>query len=105
MRKQFGSHDRLATKLGTSRQTIIRWERGSFPRAYVEQLRELGVPEELLTQPQPEDRFEGLERRVELLEDLGRESAGSIRRLERLVRRGFEIRLAELESRVRNLEG
>jgi transcriptional regulator with XRE-family HTH domain len=34
LRKQAGSHDKLAAKVGTSRQVIIRWEKGtSKPRA------------------------------------------------------------------------
>jgi transcriptional regulator with XRE-family HTH domain len=28
LRKQAGSHDRLATRVGTTRQVIIRWEKG-----------------------------------------------------------------------------
>jgi transcriptional regulator with XRE-family HTH domain len=28
LRKQAGSHDRLAMKLGTTRQVVIRWEKG-----------------------------------------------------------------------------
>lgn len=33
LRKQAGSHDRLATKLGTTRQVVIRWEKGQRPSA------------------------------------------------------------------------
>lgn len=33
LRKQAGSHDKLAAKVGTSRQVIIRWEKGQKPSA------------------------------------------------------------------------
>jgi transcriptional regulator with XRE-family HTH domain len=34
------SHDKFAAALGTSRQTVIRWERGMIPRAYAQALSE-----------------------------------------------------------------
>lgn len=33
LRKQAGSHDKLAAKVGTTRQVIIRWEKGQKPSA------------------------------------------------------------------------
>jgi DNA-binding XRE family transcriptional regulator len=32
------SHDKFAAALGTSRQTVIRWEKGMIPRAYAQAL-------------------------------------------------------------------
>lgn len=34
----FMSHDDFAKAIGTSRQTVIRWEGGSTPRAYAERI-------------------------------------------------------------------
>jgi hypothetical protein len=34
------SHDKFASALGTSRQTVIRWERGTIPKAYSQALSE-----------------------------------------------------------------
>lgn len=33
LRKKAGSHDKLAVKLGTTRQTVIGWEKGKQPNA------------------------------------------------------------------------
>lgn len=45
-----GSHDRLAALLGTSRQTVIKWENGtSFPNGgYRGKLVAIGIPARLL---------------------------------------------------------
>lgn len=48
LRVAAGSHDKLAAALGTSRQRVIAWESGAYPRAFVSQLRDLGVPDRLL---------------------------------------------------------
>lgn len=67
LRVEVGSHDKLAAKLGTTRNSIIRWEKGAYPREYVDQLRELGIPERLLGQAAPairRDRVEALEEEV-----------------------------------------
>lgn len=44
-----GSHDKLAAMLGTSRQTIIGWQNGTFPKpGYRDKLIAVGVPARLL---------------------------------------------------------
>lgn len=66
LRKAHGSHDKLAQRLGTSRQTIIRWEKGSRPDLfYRTQLIELGVPEDLLERRVSQDELDRRLRRVE----------------------------------------
>jgi transcriptional regulator with XRE-family HTH domain len=47
LRKHHGSHERLAKALGTSRQRVIDWEKGAYPRDYVDGLIREGVPAEL----------------------------------------------------------
>lgn len=45
LRQQAGSHDKLARKLGTSRQQVINWEKGAEPKTYAEKLGEIsGFP-------------------------------------------------------------
>lgn len=39
-----GSHDKLAKRLGTSRQTVINWEQGTFPDRYRDKLIAIGIP-------------------------------------------------------------
>jgi transcriptional regulator with XRE-family HTH domain len=68
-----GSHDKLAAELGTSRQSIIAWEKGRFPEDYVAQLRDLGVPARLLTRvsrDEVEARLRAVEAEVAALRDL-----------------------------------
>lgn len=48
-REAAGSHDKFARLLGTTRQTVIAWEKGTFPERYVQQLIAVGVPARLLT--------------------------------------------------------
>lgn len=38
LRKQAGSHDKLAARLGTKRQTVIGWEKGAQPNGRYRQL-------------------------------------------------------------------
>lgn len=47
-REAAGSHDRLATLLGTSRQTVINWEKGTYPGKYRDKLIAVGIPARLL---------------------------------------------------------
>lgn len=65
LRKAAGSHDKLAARLGTNRQTVIAWEKGSWPKSYVDKLREEGVPEQFLTRSVSR---EDLDERVRQLE-------------------------------------
>jgi DNA-binding XRE family transcriptional regulator len=44
-----GSHDKLGRLLGAKRQTIIKWEKGTYPTQYRDQLIAIGVPAKLLT--------------------------------------------------------
>lgn len=53
LRERTGSHDKLAAKLGTSRQRIIAWEAGGYPRDFKDKLIALGVPAELFITPLP----------------------------------------------------
>lgn len=47
LRKREGSHDRLAEKLGTSRQMVISWEKGTEPKTYAAKLATVsGFPRE-----------------------------------------------------------
>lgn len=81
------SHDRFAAKLGTSRQTVIRWENGTVPVNYAEKLsaesggkyaperfnpRLAGRPARYVEASKVEELARGfadLERRIEALED------------------------------------
>ena len=38
LREEYGSHDKLATALGTKRQTVINWEHGVEPKRYADKL-------------------------------------------------------------------
>lgn len=53
LRVQAGSHDKLAKKLGTSRQRVIDWEKGATPSAaYAQKLSDLsGLPMERFRPP------------------------------------------------------
>lgn len=64
LRKAFGSHDKFAAHLGTSRQSVIAWEKGRFPEDYVEALRRDGIPAHLLIRT-PRDEVESRLRAVE----------------------------------------
>ena len=47
LRKKIGSHDKMAAKLKTSRQTVIGWEHGAEPKRYADKLAEIsGFPRE-----------------------------------------------------------
>lgn len=53
LRRQAGSHDKLAAALGTRRGTIIRWEKGAQPSdEYVTRLADYtGLPADLFATP------------------------------------------------------
>lgn len=86
LRKEAGSHDKLAKELGTSRQRVIDWEHGGYPRDYVDQLIERGVPPDVIEQARPTSS-----RRAAL--------ADEVARLGRAVR-DLEIHTSALHERV-----
>lgn len=69
-----GSDDKLGDQLGTSRQTVIGWRKhGRFPEEYIDKLRDLGVPDNLLrrvTREEVERRLRQVEAEVEELRRL-----------------------------------
>ena len=66
LRKDYGSHDRLADALGTYRQTVIDWEKGAVPREpYRSRLVELGVDPQLFIPPNAAVRLRRLERQIQ----------------------------------------
>lgn len=95
LRENAGSHDKLAAELGTSRQRVIAWEKGGYPREYVDALKTMGVPERLLdrdSRVSTDDRLGELEGEVA---DLTTALAAARQANERIVRR-----LAKLERAV-----
>lgn len=100
LRRREGSHDKLAARLGTNRQTVIGWEKGSQPnRRYRSLLAEVsGFPEELWQRTPAEQEIWGLsENRLRALEAADAERQQEIADLAQLV--------AELTVRVDRLEG
>lgn len=85
LRKREGSHDKLAARLGTTRQTVIGWEKGTQPnRGYREKLAELsGFPAEAYRRTYEDETV--VPRRE--LEDVHRELEEVHRRLEELAAR------------------
>jgi len=97
LREKTGSHDKLAKALGTSRQTIINWERGAQPTRLLHALVEFsGCPPETwrrreagAASPESTDlRLRSLEATIEAA---GKETAKALgaltRAIERLERR------------------
>lgn len=86
------SHDTLAERLGTKRQTIINWERGAVPKLYADKLAALtGCPREtwLPRQDEPLDRDSSAVLLRELLatvETQGKEMTRALRGLAKEVR-------------------
>jgi transcriptional regulator with XRE-family HTH domain len=57
LRKQAGSHDKLAAMVGTTRQVVIRWEHGQKPSAESRQrlARASGLPVSAFQEDEEED--------------------------------------------------
>jgi DNA-binding XRE family transcriptional regulator len=85
------SHDRFAAILGTSRQTVIRWEKGTIPRDYAEALSEYSggryTPEQFNPRLTEDWRPAATLARLENLERQYEELAQRLRKLERPRRR------------------
>lgn len=82
-RRQAGSHDRLARAVGTTRNTIIQWEKGVRPREqWWDALAAAGVPYELLSEPAAEpsvlDRLAELEAILARVENRQRQTRRDI---------------------------
>jgi transcriptional regulator with XRE-family HTH domain len=78
LRARYGSHDKLAAALGTSRQRVIAWQKGAQPSVhYREKLASLdgGDPDDYLnpTSEPPPDKFTRLADAVEENNQLLRE--------------------------------
>lgn len=95
LREQEGSHDKLAARLGTSRQRVIKWEQGGgIGERYAVKLSEAsGLPKERF-RPPPAERAS----RRKSLEEQVAEQAETIRQLaDRLTM--AEARIAKLAPR------
>lgn len=79
LRKQAGSHDKLAAELGTNRQAIIAWEKGRWPKTFLGKLRDRGVPDALLTPPSNLDELDDRARQIEAELVALREEIGKLR--------------------------
>ena len=89
-RRQAGSHDRLARAVGTTRNTIIQWEKGVRPREqWWAALAAAGVPAELLSEPAEEpslqERLARLEATLDRIETRQKGTRQDIGRLAKAV--------------------
>lgn len=65
LRKEYGSHDKLADELGTYRQTVIDWEGGAMPqKRYRDKLVSLGIDPALFIPPDTRRRLATAERHL-----------------------------------------
>lgn len=67
LRERYGSHDKLAAALGTKRQTVIRWEKGSgISERYAVLLAEIdGCKPEMFRPPRGTQQFASLRQEVQ----------------------------------------
>lgn len=93
LRQKAGSHDKLAKALGTSRQTIISWERGTEPKRLLDRLAAFsGCPPETWQRHEgaetvavsTDDRLRAL---ADQVRDSGKETTRAIRALTRAIER------------------
>lgn len=107
------SHDRFAEILGTTRQTVIGWEKGVEPKKYAERLAAFsGFPAsafrrreaESLTGVRQEDRTARLDRRLEALEAADEAKRQEVEALALLVA-GLVVRVERLEGAVSEKQG
>lgn len=98
LRKAAGSHDKFAAQLGTSRQTVIGWEKGRWPRDYVSKLVAAGIPAELFE----EEARRSVERRLDALEEQAKRRS-QIAQDALAATKALQKQLKQLQTEVRKL--